>query len=177
MTAPSETPKLSEYEAEWSKRGYEPHIATLLAKADWSEDMINWQEGEIERLHNEHEAGGSREREVERNAGFQMTAPSETNCMHASAAAKLAADLLVYEPKDTPHKCQDLMRDGASLIESQEKLIGELAEALRNVLETFSLGPLSAASKYGPDVDLRAIEESAVEQARAALAKLSGDGK
>jgi len=48
-------PKLSVYEADWSKRGYEPHIATMLAKADWSEDMIAWQEGEIDRLHRELE--------------------------------------------------------------------------------------------------------------------------
>lgn len=43
-------PNWEQYLAEWSTRGYEPHIATTLAKADWSEDMINWQTEEIDRL-------------------------------------------------------------------------------------------------------------------------------
>lgn len=49
-----------------------------------------------------------------------------------------------------------------------------LLAALLDVLETFSLGPLGAAAKYGPDVDLRAMEEAAVTNARAAIAEATG---
>lgn len=50
----------------------------------------------------------------------------------------------------------------------------DLLASLRDVLETFSLGPLGAAAKYGPDADLRAIEEACVKNARAAIAKAEG---
>lgn len=45
-----------------------------------------------------------------------------------------------------------------------------LRGALHGLLDAFSLGPLDAAAKYGPDFDLRAHEENAVSVARAALA-------
>jgi hypothetical protein len=46
----SAPPNWDVYLAEWSTRGFEPHIATMLAKADWSQDMIDWQAEEIDRL-------------------------------------------------------------------------------------------------------------------------------
>lgn len=46
---------------------------------------------------------------------------------------------------------------------------GELLSALKDVLETFSLGPLGAAAKYGPDVDVRELEQVALENALAAI--------
>lgn len=94
-------PKFSEYEAEWSKRGYEPHIATLLAKADWSEDMINWQEDEIHRLHNEIEAGGSRERGTSPNRSCGTVGQSDPASSPEPPAAPAAWQRVVdsaYEP-------------------------------------------------------------------------------
>jgi hypothetical protein len=47
----------------------------------------------------------------------------------------------------------------------------ELVAAAENLLAAFAIGPLDAAAKYGPDVDLREIEDAAFDALRAAIAK------
>ena len=72
-----------------------------------------------------------------------------------------------------PYVCRDGHPD-LTISEADMALIAaapDLLASLIDVLETFSLGPLGAAAKYGPDVDLRAIEEAAVSNARAAIDK------
>jgi hypothetical protein len=67
---------------------------------------------------------------------------------------------------------------GDEYAEADARLIAaapELLAALKDILEVFSLGPLGAAAKYGPDVDVREIEARTVEAGHAAIAKAEGD--
>ena len=53
----------------------------------------------------------------------------------------------------------------------------ELLAALDEFYNAISLGPLDAASQYGPDFDLDAHVQAKAEKARAALAKARPEGE
>lgn len=70
-----------------------------------------------------------------------------------------------------------IARDGTVSSLDHARLIAaapDLLDALKTTLETFSLGPLGAAAKYGPDFDLRGLEADTLTKAHDAIAKAEG---